>query len=111
VAVLPGFLLLGIGLGAALVAAQTSAMRDVDPRQAGLVSAVVNTGHEFGAALGVALASVLASASLGETATGVGGFRTAFAVAAAIALVTGIAATRALPPGRPEAGAAPVSLH
>ena len=110
-AVLPGFLLLGIGLGAAFVTAQTSAMRDVDAREAGLVSAVVNTGHEFGSALGVALASVLAASSLGGATAGVGGFRLAFAAAAGVALATGIAGARILPAGRPDPDAGPISIH
>ena len=110
-AVLPGFVLLSAGVGMALVAATTVALHQADQSAAGLISGLVNTGHEFGSALGVALASVLAAGSLGVTATGVGGFRTAFAVAAGIAAVAAVAALRALPAGRPDPAARPAFGH
>ncbi|MBS2551340.1 MFS transporter [Catenulispora sp. NL8] len=107
-AVLPGFILLSAGVGMALVTATTVALHQADQREAGVVSALVNTGHELGSALGVALASVLAASSLGTAATGVGGFRTAFALAAGIALAAAVAALGALPAGRPDPAARPV---
>ena len=110
-AVLPGFVLLSAGVGMALVTATTVALHQADHAEAGLISGLVNTGHELGSALGVALASVLAAGSLGVAATGVGGFRSAFGVAAAIAAVAGVAALRALPEGRPDPTARPVFGH
>ncbi|MEY9893040.1 EmrB/QacA subfamily drug resistance transporter [Catenulispora sp. MAP5-51] len=125
-AVLPGFMLLSVGVGMALVTATTAALHQADHSEAGLISGLVNTGHELGSALGVALASVLAGGSLGATtaatatasasastaaATGVGGFHTAFAAAAGIAAVAALAALRALPAGRPDPSARPVFGH
>jgi predicted MFS family arabinose efflux permease len=110
-AVLPGFLLLSAGVGMALVTATTVALHEADHTEAGLISGLVNTGHELGSALGVALASVLAAGSLGVTATGVGGFRTAFAVAAGIAAVAGVTALGLLPAGRPDPTARPAFAH
>jgi predicted MFS family arabinose efflux permease len=110
-AVLPGFVLLSAGVGMAVVTATTVALHRADPSEAGLISGLVNTGHELGSALGVALASVLAAGSLGMTATGVGGFRTAFEAAAVIAAVAGVTALAALPSGRPDPGARRVFGH
>ncbi|NUR59875.1 MAG: MFS transporter [Catenulispora sp.] len=110
-AVLPGFVVLSAGIGMVLVTATTAAMHEAEPATAGLVSGLVNTGHELGSALGVALASILAAASIGPAATGVGGFRTAFATTAAIAAVAAGAALRGLPAGRPDPAAAPVFAH
>src|SRR6266508_4152284 len=62
--VLPGFALAGAGLGMALVTATTTAMTKVDPDHAGMVSGLVNTAHELGAALGVALVSTIAAAGV-----------------------------------------------
>ena len=110
-AVLPGFVVLSAGVGMALVTATTVALHRADDAEAGLISGLVNTGHELGSALGVALASVVAAGSLGVAAVGVGGFRAAFATAAGIAAVAAVGAAAALPAGRPEAGARAVFGH
>lgn len=110
-AVLPGFVLLSVGVGMALVTATTVALHQADHGEAGLISGLVNTGHELGSALGVALASVLAAGSIGVGASDVGGFRSAFAVAAGIAAVAAVTASRALPAGRPDPAARPVFGH
>jgi EmrB/QacA subfamily drug resistance transporter len=111
VAVLPGFLLLSLGIGGAFVTATTSAMHHVDHAEAGLVSGLVNTGHELGSALGVATASILAADSLGVGATGVSGFHTAFAATSILAAVAALLGARLLPAGRPDPDAAPVFGH
>jgi hypothetical protein len=69
--VLPGFVLAAAGLGMAFVTATTTALSRIDPRRAGLVSGVVTTAHELGAALGVVIASTLAGTSVdgGSAAT------------------------------------------
>jgi MFS family permease len=59
--VLPSMLLLGIGAGMALNPVLLAAMSDVDPRDAGLASGIMNTALMMGGALGLAsLASVAA---------------------------------------------------
>ncbi|HET6626239.1 MAG TPA: MFS transporter [Nocardioidaceae bacterium] len=57
--VLPGFLLMGAGVGPMFVAISVVAMRDVPPAQSGLASGLMMTGHEVGAALGVAVLTVV----------------------------------------------------
>jgi MFS family permease len=57
--VLPGFLLIGAGVGPMFVAISVAAMSDVPGHQSGLASGLMMTGHEVGAALGVALLSTV----------------------------------------------------
>ncbi len=53
--VLPGLLLLGAGCGPMFVAISVAAMGDVPAADSGLGSGLMMTGHEVGAALGVAV--------------------------------------------------------
>jgi EmrB/QacA subfamily drug resistance transporter len=105
--VLPGFTVAAAGLGMAFVTATTTVMAAIDPDRAGMVSGVVNTAHELGAALGVAVVSAIAGASVdaeqAATSAVVAGFGDAFLACAIVGgLLTGIAAWF-LPPGRPPA--------
>ncbi|GAA2029047.1 DHA2 family efflux MFS transporter permease subunit [Catenulispora yoronensis] len=115
VGVLPGFVVLSAGIGMVLVTATTVAMHRVGGEEAtaGVVSGVVNTGHELGSALGVAVASILAAASIGPAGGGVGGFHTAFGVMVGVAVVAGVGVLRGLPAGRVEVGtgAGAVFMH
>ena len=52
--VLPGFLLVGAGVGPMFVAIAIAAMSRVPEEKSGLASGLMMTGHEIGAALGVA---------------------------------------------------------
>ena len=58
--VLPGFALLGAGVGPMFVAISVAAMSQVPHEEAGLASGVMMTGHEVGAALGVATLTAVA---------------------------------------------------
>jgi EmrB/QacA subfamily drug resistance transporter len=113
--VLPGFTLAAAGLGMAFVTAATTAMARVDPDRAGMVSGVINTAHELGAALGVALVSTIAGASveLGPAAVQAAttGFDRAFLACAILAGVVAVAASWLLPAGRPPVGEGPVFAH
>jgi EmrB/QacA subfamily drug resistance transporter len=111
--VLPGFALAGAGLGMALVTATTTAMSRVDPHRAGMVSGVVNTAHELGAALGVAIVSTIAGASVdpGSAVAPVAGFGDAFLTGAIIAGVSAAAVAWLLPRGRPPASDGPRFAH
>jgi EmrB/QacA subfamily drug resistance transporter len=113
--VLPGFVLASAGLGMAFVTATTTALSRVDQQRAGLVSGVVTTAHELGAALGVAIASTIAGASVdgGSAATSVvvAGFGDAFLAGAILAGLAAVATSRLLPPGRPPATDGPVFAH
>jgi hypothetical protein len=76
------------GIGAAFVAASTTALAQVDYKIAGLASGLLSTFHEFGAALGVAVVSSIAAASIaGTTGTGFGRAFTFTAITAAVAAV------------------------
>jgi EmrB/QacA subfamily drug resistance transporter len=111
--VLPGFALAAAGLGMAFVTATTTAMSRVDPHRAGMVSGVVNTAHELGAALGVAIVSTIAGASVGSGSAGVpvAGFGDAFLACAVMAALAAMAVAWLLPPGRPAATDTPLFAH
>ncbi|MDN3356545.1 MFS transporter [Actinomadura sp. DC4] len=62
--VLPAQILLGLGLGTALMPAMNLATAGVDPRDAGVAAAMVNTSQQIGGSLGTALLN-----TIGATAT------------------------------------------
>ena len=102
VALIAGLSVASAGIGAALVAATTTALADTPPK-AGLRSGVVNTFHELGSALGVAVLSSLAAPSL--TGTSLTGFSRAFAACALAALAAALIAAVLAPAGPPPAPA------
>jgi EmrB/QacA subfamily drug resistance transporter len=112
---LPGLLLTTAGLGTGFVVATTTAMAHVDQAQAGVASGLLNTGHELGASLGVAVVSTIAAASItGEPLAGrppVAGFDRAFQASALLAAVAAAAAPWLLPPGRPPTTDQPILTH
>ncbi|MGH3786409.1 MAG: MFS transporter [Pseudonocardiaceae bacterium] len=91
--VLPGMLLLGLGMGISFNPVLLAAMCEVEPSEAGLASGVANTSFMMGGALGLAVLASLADArTRGLTAAGVdrlaaltGGYHAAFVVGAACA--------------------------
>jgi len=93
--VLPSMILLGFGAGAAFNPLLMAAMGDVEQREAGLASGIVNTSFMMGGALGLALlASVAASRTNHLVSTGspnlaalVGGYRVAFVIGAMFAVL------------------------
>jgi EmrB/QacA subfamily drug resistance transporter len=92
--VLPSMILLGIGAGIAFNPVLLAAMSDVEPRDAGLASGVVNTAFMMGGALGLAVLASLAdsrTSSLladGDSALSAltGGYHLSFVVGALFAL-------------------------
>jgi predicted MFS family arabinose efflux permease len=112
--VLPGFAIAGLSLGAAFVAATTTALAHVDHTDAGVASGLVNTGHELGGTLGVAFVSTVAGASLEQGAGGpapVTGFGEAFTAVAVVGAVAVVVALALVPRGRPPATNRPVFAH
>ena len=103
---LPGFLLLGAGVGLVFVAVTVTAMADVGHEQAGLASGIMTTAHELGAALGVAVLAAVATSN----GNPVSGYGDGFFLAAAIAALLAVVAAFALPALRPAPGAH-VSMH
>jgi len=97
---LPGFTLAGLGLGAALVTAMTLAFSRVATEDSGLASGLINTGHEAGFALGVAILSSIAGASLAGS-QGVAGFQAAFGAGVVVAILAAAVSILFLPADRP----------
>jgi EmrB/QacA subfamily drug resistance transporter len=83
------------GVGATFVAASTTALGQVAPHEAGLTSGIVSTFHEFGAALGAAVVSSIAAASIAGTSGA--GFTNAFVFAAATAAVAAVLSLLVVP--------------
>ncbi|WP_262700525.1 MULTISPECIES: MFS transporter [Streptomyces] len=66
--ILPGFLLLGLGMGTAFMPAMSLATHGVEPRDAGVASAMVNTSQQVGGAIGTALLNTIAASATTEYA-------------------------------------------
>ena len=105
--VLPGLAIIGVGVGMVFAPVSVTAMAGIPPQHAGMASGFLMTGHEVGAALGVAVLSAVAnSAGSLASATGVlNGFPRGFLAAACIAAVLAVFAYLRLPAGRVEGGA------
>jgi EmrB/QacA subfamily drug resistance transporter len=127
-AVLPGLLVSGLGLGLIFAPAIDTATRGVDGPDAGVASALVNTGQQIGGSIGTALLSTLAAGAAGAFASAhqatadvaaqaaVHGYTTAFTWAAGLFIIGAVVAWLLLPSGAPdvagEAGALePVLAH
>ncbi len=65
--VLPGFLILGAGVGPLFVAISVAAMARVPASASGLAAGLMMTGHEIGAALGVAGLTAVAGTLVTDT--------------------------------------------
>ncbi|MER6465977.1 MFS transporter [Streptomyces sp. NPDC048409] len=61
--VLPAMLLLGLGMGTAFMPAMSLATLGVEPRDAGVASAMVNTSQQVGGAIGTALLNTIAASA------------------------------------------------
>lgn len=68
---LPGFSIMGIGMGLLFVSVTVAATSGVPGREAGLASGLINTSQQVGGALGMAILAVVASATT-KTALGTG---------------------------------------
>jgi MFS family permease len=92
---LPGFLLIAVGLGFSFVPISIAALAGVQPAEAGLASGLINTSQQIGGALGIAALSAI-STSIADDRVASGsalpfaltdGFQAAFIAAAAVALL------------------------
>ncbi|MFF0222736.1 MFS transporter [Streptomyces sp. NPDC004629] len=61
--VLPAMVLLGLGMGTAFMPAMSLATQGVQPRDAGVASAMVNTSQQVGGAIGTALLNTIAASA------------------------------------------------
>jgi EmrB/QacA subfamily drug resistance transporter len=97
---LPGFLLVAVGLGFSFVPISIAALAGIQPAEAGLASGLINTSQQIGGALGIAALSTIATSRTTDAIVGgssqasalVSGFHGAF-VAGAIVSAIGIVAT------------------
>jgi EmrB/QacA subfamily drug resistance transporter len=100
---LPGFLLVAVGLGFSFVPISIAALAGVRPAEAGLASGLINTSQQIGGALGIAALSTIAvshtSHALSHGATQasalVTGFQAAF-IAGVVVAALGVVASVAL---------------
>jgi EmrB/QacA subfamily drug resistance transporter len=114
---LPGFLVIGVGIGFSFVPISIAALAGVRPAEAGLASGLINTSQQVGGALGIAALSTIATSRTGDSlASGavpsqalVDGFSNAFLAGAAIAAVGLLAALTLIRRDEMEA-ATPVTL-
>jgi EmrB/QacA subfamily drug resistance transporter len=94
---LPGFLLIAVGLGFSFVPISIAALAGIQPAEAGLASGLINTSQQIGGALGIAALSTIATSRTSDAVAGgaskadalVSGFHGAF-VAGGIAAVVGV---------------------
>ena len=104
VAVLPGFVLAAFGIGPVFVAATTTTLANVPAAESGVAAGAVNTFHELGGSIGVALVSTIAASSLANPATAdTGGFTAGYLACAVLAGVSAVIALVLVPGGRQQA--------
>ena len=97
---LPGFLIIGVGIGFSFVPISIAALAGVAPSEAGLASGLINTSQQIGGALGIAALSTIATSRTEDSvASGavlpvalVDGFSSAFLVGAIFAALGLVAA-------------------
>lgn len=119
--VLPGLLVLDVGIGLAAPCIYITAMSGVAAEEAGVVSGLLTTGHEIGVALVLPLLSAIAAAAVGSSsvADALGadpaavatGFGNAFRAAAAISFGAALLALLALRRDDLEAAGQPAFAH
>ncbi|MEV8568266.1 MFS transporter [Streptomyces sp. NPDC051322] len=116
--ILPGMVLLGLGMGTAFMPAMSLATYGIAPRDAGVASAMVNTSQQVGGAIGTALLNTIAASATtaylaGHAAAGAGpkllqaqalvhGYTNAIWVAVGILAVASAIALTFINAGRPS---------
>src|SRR6266571_5165276 len=91
---LPGFLLIAVGIGFSFVPISIAALAGIQPAEAGLASGLINTSQQIGGALGIAALTAIATSTTSSDVAGgaaqayalTDGFQAAFVVAAGAAL-------------------------
>jgi MFS family permease len=123
--VLPSLLIMGLGFGAIVPPAMNAATRNVDFKDAGVASAMVNTMQQVGGSIGVALLSAFAAQATSrylaahsrvhgsaadsvERLAATHGYTVAFAVSAGVFIVAAILCGALIRKNPSHASAAPV---
>ncbi len=102
---LPGFLIIGVGIGFSFVPISIAALAGVKASEAGLASGLINTSQQIGGALGIAALSTIATSRAEDAVLSgsvlpealVDGFSSAFlvgAIFAALGLISALALIR-----------------
>jgi MFS family permease len=97
---LPGFLIIGVGIGFSFVPISIAALAGVKAAEAGLASGLINTSQQIGGALGIAALSTIATSKTQDSVSSgsalpvalVDGFQSAFLVGAVVAALGLVAA-------------------
>jgi MFS family permease len=118
---LPGLVIMALGLGGVMVGVQTAANANVPPDKAGLAAALITTSSQLGAAIGLAILTAVATSRTHQLVTAhalapdaiTSGFQRALAACSIFLLIAALIAaratnTRALP--APSSEPAPVPL-
>ena len=116
---LPGFLVIAVGMGFSFVPISIAALAGVQPSEAGLASGLINTSQQIGGALGIAALSAIAtSITTDGLATGdapavamVDGFQAAFIAGAGVAVIGVLVALFVVRGGDLESAAPVVELE
>jgi EmrB/QacA subfamily drug resistance transporter len=99
--VLPGMLIVGVGLGMILVSVSVAVLTGAADEESGMLSGLNTTGHEVGGSLGIAILATIATGAAGVTGPGLAtGIGDAFLVAAGIAAAASVVALVILPSAR-----------
>jgi len=116
---LPGFLLVAVGLGFSFVPISIAALAGIQPAEAGLASGLINTSQQIGGALGIAALSTIATSRTDDAiASGstqaaalVSGFHGAFLAGVILAAIGIVAALTLIRRDELEQGAEPVEAE
>jgi predicted MFS family arabinose efflux permease len=122
---LPGFILMGLGMGMNFIAITVAATSGVPPRESGLASGILNTSQQIGGALGLAILTGIATSSatnyiknlntkpdkLTPLAAQVQGFHTAFYVGACFMIAASIIAAVVIKQKKSDIDNAAVAMH
>ncbi len=111
--ILPGLSALGLGVGMVFVPVSVTSMAGIPASHAGVASGFLMTGHEIGAALGVAILSAVAS-SAGSLVTATGAadaFSAGFLGAAVMGAVFAVFALLRMPASKVSGGGGHMHMH
>lgn len=101
ISVLPWLTIAAFGIGPVFVTATTTTLANVPHAEAGVASGVVNTAHELGGSIGVAVLSTVAAASI--ESPDLDGFTNGYLVCAIAAVAAAVVGGALVPAGRPAA--------